>query len=361
MGGSSNKPKTTAGLDLGDKYSYLCFIDQQSGEVMEEGRLRTTPEAFLRRFASKRPMRIAIEAGTHSPWVSRALKECGHEVLVANARKVRLIYGDKRKNDKLDAENLARLARLDPKLLYPLKHRGEECQAHLAIIRSREALVSCRTQLVNHVRGAVKSFGGKLPKCSAMSFHKKAPLHIPEPLWAALLGPILEMIGSLTERIREYDRQLKMLCQEHYPETELLRQVEGVGVLTALTFVLTLEDPYRFERSRSVGAYLGLVPARDQSGDRDPQKHISKEGDQMLRKLLVGGSAHYILGPFAKEDSDLRRHGEKIARGGAKNAKKRAAVAVARKLSVLLHRLWVTGEIYDPLYNTHRHGKQEVA
>ncbi len=291
--------------------------------------------------------------------MSRALKEeCGHEVLVANARKVRLIYGDKRKNDKLDAENLARLAPLDPKLLYPLKHRDENYQAHLAIIRSREALVSCRTQLVNHVRGAVKSFGGRLPKCPAVSFHKKAPLHIPEALWVAL-GPILETIGSLTERIREYDRQLKMLCQEHYPETELLRQVEGVGVLTALTFVLTLEDPYRFERSRSVGAYLGLVPARDQSGDRDPQKHISKEGDQMLRKLLVG-SAHYVLGPFG-QDSDLRRHGEKIASRGGKNAKKRAAVAVARKLSVLLHRLWVTGEIYDPLYNTHRHGKQEVA
>ena len=120
-----------------------------------------------------------------------------------------------------------------------------------------------------------------------------------------------------------------------------MRQVEGIGPLTALTFVLTLEDPYRFEKSRSVGAYLGLVPATDQSGDRDPQKRISKEGDEMLRKLLVG-SAHYILGPFGS-DSDLRRHGEKIASRGGKNAKKRAAVAVARKLSVLLHSLWVAG------------------
>jgi transposase len=247
---------------------------------------------------------------------------------------------------------------VDPKLLYPLKHRGEDSQAHLAIIRSREALVSCRTQLVNHVRGAVKSFGGRLPKCPAVSFHKKAAEHIPQALWAAL-GPILETIGSLTERIREYDRQLETICQEHYPETDLLRQVEGVGVLTALTFVLTLEDPYRFERSRTVGAYLGLVPARDQSGDRDPQKHISKEGDEKLRKLLVG-SAHYILGPFGS-DSDLRRHGEKIASRGGKNAKKRAAVAVARKLSVLLHRLWVTAEVYDPLYNTHRRQEQEAA
>jgi transposase len=361
MDGSSEQPKMTAGLDLGDKYSYLCLIDQQSGEVIEEGRLRTTSEALRRRFSSEqRPLRIAIEAGTHSPWVSRLLEqECGHEVLVANARKLRLIYANKHKTDEIDAENLARLARMDPKLLYPLKHRGEEGQAHLAIIRSRQALVSCRTQLVNHVRGAVKSFGARLPKCPARSFHKRASEHIPEALWEAL-GPILEQIGSLTERIREYERQLETISKERYPhETELLRQVEGIGPLTALTFVLTLEDPHRFDKSRTVGAYLGLVPATAQSGDRDPQKRISKEGDEMLRKLLVG-SAHYILGPFGK-DSDLRRHGEKIASRGSKNAKKRAVVAVARKLAVLLHHLWVTGELYEPLYNTHRRAQQEAA
>jgi transposase len=352
--GSRRKPSMTVGIDLGDKYSYLCLLDTDSGEVIEEGRLRTNPEALRRRFSSEQqPLRVAIEAGTHSPWVSRVLEECGHEVLVANPRKTRLIYSNKRKTDEIDAENLARLARLDPKLLYPLKHRGEDAQAHLAILRSREALVSCRTQLVNHVRGAVKSFGYRLPKCPAKSFHDKVVEHIPEALWPAL-EPILETIGSLTQRIREYDRQLETICQEHYPETDLLRQVEGVGALTALTFVLTLEDPYRFAKSRTVGAYLGLVPARDQSGDRDPQKHISKEGDEMLRKLLVG-SAHYILGPFGS-DSDLRRHGEKIASRGGKNAEKRAVVAVARKLSVLLHRLWVTGEIYDPLYDAHRRG-----
>src|ERR687897_3716178 len=150
--GSKDQPQLTAGLDLGDKYSYLCLIDTVSGEVMEEGRLLTTPEALVRRFSSEQPpMRIAIEAGTHSPWVSRVLEECGHEVLVANARKLRLIYANKRKTDEIDAENLARLARLDPKLLYPLKHRGQEGQAHMALIRSRQALVGCRTQLVNHV------------------------------------------------------------------------------------------------------------------------------------------------------------------------------------------------------------------
>jgi transposase len=197
-----------------------------------------------------------------------------------------------------------------------------------------------------------------LPKCPARSFHKRAPEHIPEALRAAL-EPILEQIGWLAERIREYDRQLEAVSKERYLETHLLRQVEGVGTLTALSFVLTLEDPHRFEKSRSVGAYLGLVPATDRSGERDPQRRISKEGDEMLRKLLVG-SAHYILGPFG-QDSDLRRHGQKIASRGGKNAKKRAAVAVARKLAVLLHSLWMSGEAYEPLLNTHRCGGREEA
>jgi transposase len=223
----------------------------------------------------------------------------------------------------------------------------------MAILRSREALVGCRTQLVNHVRGAVKSFGARLPKCPAVSFHKRAAEHIPEALWPAL-GPILEQIGSLTQRIRDYERELEEISKAHYPETQLLRQVEGIGPLTALTFVLTVEDPYRFEKSRSVGAYLGLVPAPDRSGDRDSQKHISKLGDVMLRRLLVS-SAHYILGPFGS-DSDLRRHGEKIASRGAKNAKKRAVVAVARKLAVLLHSLWISAEVYEPLRNADRSG-----
>jgi transposase len=192
-----------------------------------------------------------------------------------------------------------------------------------------------------------------LPKCPARSFHNKAAEHIPEALRLAL-EPILEQIGSLTRRMRDYDRQLETIAKERYPETELLGQVEGIGAFTALTFVLTVEDPHRFEKSRSVGAYLGLVPATDQSGDSDPQKHITKEGDEMLRKLLVG-SAHYILGPFG-HDSDLRRHGEKIASRGGKNAKKRAAVAVARKLAVLLHSLWVSGELYEPLRDAQRRG-----
>ena len=351
----STQHNVTAGIDLGDRYSHLCLLDVESGEVIEESRIATSPEAFERRFSGAEPMLVAIEAGTHSPWVSRMLEDSGHEVLVANARKVRLIYGEGRKTDKIDAEKLARLARLDPRLLSPIKHRGEGSQTHLALVHSRDALVGTRTKLVNHVRGTVKAFGARLPKCTAQSFHHKVAEHLPRQL-APALAAVLEVIASLSERIREYDRRLEEVADESYPETKLLRQVHGVGALTALTFMLTLEDPSRFAKSRQVGPYLGLVPATNQSGKSDPQKRISKQGNELTRKLLVN-CAHYVLGPFG-EDSDLRRHGEKIAARGGRNAKKRAVVAVARKLSVLLHRLWVTAEVYEPLYNASRRGCQ---
>ena len=359
--GSTEQIEMMAGLDLGDKYSYLYVLEADSGEFVEEGRLRTTPEDLRRRFDSQQRLKVAIEVGTHSTWVSRLLEGCGHEVLVANSRKIRLIYGDKRKTDKFDAQKLARLARADPELLYPIEHRGQESQAHLALIHSRDVLVRSRTQLINHVRGTVKSFGARLPKCSAESFHRKVADALPSEL-AEALQDVVATIGSLTERIRDYERRIERVCEQSYPqETGLLRQVAGVGALTSLTFVLTLEDPDRFEKSRTVGAYLGLVPGKDQSGDRDPGKRISGEGDEMLRRLLVG-SAHYILGPFGP-DTDLRRHGEKIASRGGKNAKKRAVVAIARKLSVLLHRLWITGEPYEPLRNARLAGTlgEEVA
>jgi transposase len=227
------------------------------------------------------------------------------------------------------------MARLDLKLLSPLKHRGEASQAHLALLRSREALVSSRTKLVNHVRGAVKSFGGRLPKCSAQSFHKKAATDIPEPLKPAL-EPLLETIESFTTRIRQFDRQLEALAEELYPETKLLRQVNGVGPLSALAFVLILENPERFETSRMVGAYAGLVPARHQSGESDPQKRISKRGDEMLRHLLVS-SSQYILGPFGwgglgsqtprSEDSRAWRQESQETSGGSGSSQARGAAA----------------------------------
>ena len=344
------------GLDLGDKFSYIMIVDQE-GEPIEESRLPTTKTSFQRKFSTFQPCRIAMEVGAHSRWTSHLLRELGHEVLVANARKLRAIYHNPRKDDRADAETLARLARLDPALLSPIHHRSPQAQADLAVLRSRDALVRSRTLLINHARSIVKSSGARLPSCSADSFaHKVAP-DIPEPLHPALL-PILGTIASLTQQIREYDRQIEQLCQDPYPETKLLRKISGVGPLTALGYILTLENPDRFRRSREVGPALGLVPRRDQSGDNDPQLRITKTGDSYLRRLLVG-SAQYILGPFGP-DCDLRHWGLKLAERGGKNAKKRAVVGVARKLAVLLHHLWKTGEVYDPFYQSKSEATESV-
>jgi transposase len=342
----ANASKMTMGIDLGDRYSYFYTLDA-AGENTESGRVQTTRSALQKRFGSCESARVVIEAGTHSPWVSRLLAECGHEVLVANPRKLALIAQNESKDDPVDAELLARLGRVEPQLLSPIVHRGAEAQADLAVIRARDAVVAARTQLVNHVRGAVKSLGERMASCSTRSFARKGASQLPEPLRPAL-EPLLEVLAALTRQIEDYDRQIEEACREKYPETELLQQVGGVGAVTSLAYVLTLEDPHRFGRSRSVGGFLGLHPGRDKSGAQDPELRITKAGDQLLRRLLVG-SAQYILGPFGP-DCDLRRWGLKLASRGRKNAKKRAVVAVARKLAVLLHRLWVGGEVYEPLH-----------
>jgi transposase len=334
------------GLDLGDQHSYVTIIDQD-GELIEESRLPTTKASFQQKFSTLQPCRVAMEVGANSRWVSHLLKELGHNVLVANARKLRAIYQNPRKGDRVDAETLARLARLDPALLSPIHHRSPQAQADLAVLRSRDALVRSRTLLINHARDIVKSTGARLPSCSADSFARKAASSIPQQLQPALL-PVFDIIASLTQQIKSYDQKVEDLCSDGYPETKLLRPVSGVGPITALAYILTLESPHRFHKSREVGPALGLVPRRDQSGDRDPQLRITKTGDDYLRRLMVG-SAQYILGPFGPA-CDLRRWGLKLAERGGKNAKKRAVVAVARKLAVLLHHLWKTGEIYDPLY-----------
>jgi transposase len=280
-------PNRTVGMDLGDRTSHFCVLDE-GGMVVERGKVQTTREGFRKRFEGVTPMRIALEVGTHSPWVSRLLKELGHEVLVANPRKTRLIYENRGKQDSVDAEALARIARLDPKLLYPVEHRPESVAQDLAVLRARDALVRTRTLLVNHVRGAVKATGYRVKKCSTRTFSDQAVDQIPPE--------VLEALSSV------------------------LTTIEVVS-----TQILTLEHPGRFRKSRAVGPYLGLVPARSQSGDSDPQLRITKEGDSLLLRLLVQ-SAQYILGPFG-EDCDLRRFGQALSVRGERNAKKRAVVA----------------------------------
>jgi transposase len=325
-----SRQRLTIGLDLGDRNSWYCVVDE-AGRIQREQRVRTTAKALQEAFGAMPRSRIALEIGTHSPWVSRLLSELGHEVIVANARKVRLIGESRKKDDRLDAQTLARLARIDPELLYPVKHRSAQAHADLMMIRARASLVRTRTGLVNTARGLAKSYGERLRGCNVRNMDAEK---------AEGLSP-------------ELQRALEpLLAQTSYRQVESLKQIKGVGTLIALTFLLTLEDPHRFPKSRDVGGYLGLQPGRRNSGASEPQLHISKEGDPYLRTLLVQGAQH-ILGPFGI-DCDLRRWGLKLAERGGRNGKKRAIVATARKLAVLLHHLWVSGEVYEPLHNRSR-------
>jgi transposase len=343
----------TIGVDLGDKRSEVCGLDQAGGDVLLRDNVPTSQAGLEKLFGSLPSSLVVLEVGTHSPWVSRLLTSLGHQVLVANARRVRLVYQNPSKSDRIDAESLARLARVDPKLLCPVQHRDENQQAHLAILRSRDALVRVRTQLVNHVRGSAKALGTRLSKCTVEVFPDKVGGQLPEELGVALNG-VLQIITGLTKQIRQLEHTVQQVAREHYPEVATVMQIKGVGVLSAMRFTLTLQDPGRFRRNRAVGAFVGLTPRRDQSGRSDPQKRITKAGDSALRWTLMQCS-HYILGPYGP-DTDLKRFGKKLSERGGKNAKKRALVAVARRLAVLMLSLWKTGEVYEPL----RHAQATV-
>ncbi len=335
------------GLDLGDQYTHFCVMDRGQ-QVLERGRFRTTPEAVREAFAERHRSPVVLEAGSQSPWISALLGELGFDAMVVDPRKIDLISRSHRKTDTKDAELLAELALGVPRLLGRVTHRKPSEQAALTILRSRDLLVRQRTSAVLHVRGTCKAAGVRLRSCSSKSFHRQVLEAVPERLLPAL-EPVLAVLSALEEQIKVCDKKLKQLTAE-YPVTSLLQQVNGVGLITSLGFVLTIGDPSRFQKSRDVGSYLGLCPRVRQSGDSNPQLRISKCGDPFMRRTLVQ-AAHYILGPHGR-DSDLRRYGERLHQRGGKAAKKRAVVAVARKLAILLHRLWMTGEAYDPLRNS---------
>ena len=339
-------PQITIGVDLGDKKHRYHIVDQ-AGNDMARGNLANTREAFSG-FAAKYPgARVAMEVGTHSPWISEHLRSAGCEVHVANARKLRAIYENDRKSDERDAEMLARIARLDTTLLKPVSHISQDAMTDRLVLGARDQLVESRKSLIQSVRSSVKSIGYRIGSCSATVFGRKAREVLGENA-AAMRGlePMLAAIESVNASIAELDAEVERLGRERYEITKRFRQVTGVGPVTSLAYVLAVEDPWCIGKTRDVGAYFGIVPRRDQSGDVDKALGISKTGNAYVRKLLVQ-CAQYILGAHGP-DSDLRRFGLKLAERGGKAAKKKAIVAVARKLAVLLLSLWKSGEDYDP-------------
>lgn len=334
----------TIGLDLGDRRHRFCVLDG-AGEVVEEGSVGNDRGALGALCVRYPGALLVLEAGCHSPWVSRYLEAQGGRVLVANPRKLRAIYQNERKSDRRDAEMLARIGRLDPALLSPVRHGTEEAQADLLRIKLRDSLVRARVALINSVRFTLKSLGYQVPNPSSERFHKVVAAGLPESI-ARMIGPTVQALAELTMRIKLLEREIMQLSLTKYPQSAQLQQIPGVGPITALYFVLKIEDPGRFAQVRDVGAYVGLCPKRDQSGANDPHLRITKCGDAYLRRLLVS-AAQYILGPFGPE-SALRQYGLTLAAEGTPRAKKRATVAVARKLAVLLLSLWKSQRPYQP-------------
>lgn len=345
---SKPAPGITLGIDLGDKKHTFCALSAQ-GEVIAESTCTNTREALQKLSTTCPAARIIIEVGAQSPWISRYLQSLGHEVFVANARKVRAIYQNERKSDAVDARMLARIGRMDPSLLHSISHRSETHQRDLLQIKLRDTLVRQRVNLITSVRFTLKSLGLRLASPSTPTFakHARTQLEEKDATLLPIIEPTLQVLDIINEKIRELDKQIEALCTERYPTTVRLRQIPGVGPVTSLAFTLIIGDAQRFKCSRDVGPYLGLVPKRDQSGTLDKQLGISKTGDAYLRTLLVG-AAHYIMGPFGPP-SDLREHGLHLAARGGRGAKNKAAIAVARKLAVLMHALWQGQRDYQPV------------
>jgi len=342
------------GVDLGDTKHAICVTDKQ-GNILKEYKIPNT-RAQIDKLAEDYPQSlIAIEVGTHSPWISRLLKSSGQTVIVANARKLRAIYQNDRKCDKLDAQMLSKLARVDPELLHPIEHSREDTQLDFLLIKMRGTLVDQRVNLINSIRGALKALGIRLPSATSTGIAKKARLFLEKnyPDILPSISPMLDILDQLKIRINDYDKSIDRLIAKKYPSAQRIQKIGGVGPITALSFVLTIERAERFEDPRDVGAYIGLVPRRDQSGDTDKQLPISKSGNRYLRKLLVQ-CAQYNLGHFG-QDSDLRRYGENLYLSkGSKSAKRKAVIAVARKLSVLMLTLWQRECDYEPLKNANK-------
>jgi transposase len=336
--------EVTIGLDLGERRHRFCALDSR-GEVVEEGSVLNDRASLARLTARYGGALAVMEAGAHSPWVSRYLEGLGWQVIVSNPRKVRAIYQHERKSDQRDALMLARIGRMDRALLYPIRHGSEEAQQDLLRIKLRDSLVRARVALINSVRFSLKSLGYGVSNPSSERFHKVAMESLPEVV-REMIAPSVQALAELSARIAVLEHEIRVLARTKYPQTLWLQQVPGVGAITALYFVLKIEDPKRFKKVRDVAAYTGLCPRRDQSGASDPQLRISKRGDGYLRRLLVS-AAQYILGPFGPQ-SALREYGLRLAADGTTRAKKRAVVAVARKLCVLLLSLWKNQSPYQP-------------
>jgi len=331
---------TTIGIDVSDRTSKICVMRKTpDGErrIVIETTCATTREGFSEVLSKlDRSWPIAFETGTHCRWMNKHFKCLGFTTFLANPGKVPSITKSNTKNDRNDARELARLAIADVSMLHPVKLRDEIYQQMLRYHRGRNELICVRTKLISQLRGFAKSIGCRLEGCSTERFHK-----LDTSLWPPELEsvgwPIMDVIEVVNLKIKAFEKSIRDLAEapEFKDMVERVRVVYGVGEIGSTAFVAIIGgDPSRFEHSRDIGAYLGLIPRQDQSGDKDKQLHITHAGSALVRTVLVE-CAGVVLQSNAKE-TDLKLKGIRIAMNGGGIARKRARTAVARGLAVTM-------------------------
>lgn len=333
---------TTIGMDLGNKVHKIIGLNEHGKEVLrcEVENTKAAVEAFFKEHADAT---IAMETGTCCRWVSKLARLHCHDAIVGNARKLRAIWQSKQKNDWNDAHMIAALARASRELFHPVMLRDDEHHDLYQLIQLRDISVRQRTQTINAIRGMCKAAGDFVRKCDAQGLFRHLE-YIPETQ-AWKFRPLIERLGAIAENIQQYDWLIQDYADAHFKtQVALLRTIPGVGLITSCMFVALIQDPKNFGNPRDAGCYFGLTAGQDQSGDKDAPMHVTKAGNTQMRKLLVT-AANYILRD-SSPDSAIKRYGQRICARGGKIARRKAKIAIARKLSVVMMSMLQSGESY---------------
>lgn len=338
---------TIIGIDLGDKKHAVVGLDDKANIVLKRWvpNKKEDLEALFRR---NRGAVFGMETGTHCRWISMLCRECGCEVYVGNAHRLRSIFGNTHKNDMRDAEEIARLLNGDKRHFHPVQLRDAEHQNLVQLVKMREMVMSQRTKSAGAIRGMAKANGVRLPASDADSLHRKLADVIdtlPDNL-QLLLRPQIGLLEKLCETIREYDRLIRDYRNEHFrKECDLLETIPGVGPVNAAAFVAFTGDVRRFRHARDVGPYYGLTAGRDQSSSKDEPKRITKEGNEFVRHLLVNAANLIMQGRC--RNTELLQFGLRVWGNRGKVAKRKAKVALARKLAVTMAAMLRSGTPYN--------------
>jgi len=352
---------TTIGIDVSDRTSKICVMRKMpDGErrIVIETTCATTREGFEEVLAKlDRSWPVAFETGTHCRWMDKCFRRLGFPTIIANPGQVPSITKSNKKNDRNDARELARLAIADPAMLHPVFLRDEVYQQMLRFHHARNMLISQRTQTINQIRGFAKSLGYRIECSSTESFHEVSRADWPKELEEAV-WPIMGTLKVINLKVKAYDKLIEKLAEkpEFKPMVDRARVIYGVGIIGSTVLIAAIGGrPDRFTHARDVGAYLGMTPKQDQSGDTDKQLHITHAGSDIVRTALVE-CAGVALMTNAKE-TDLKLKGLRIALRGGKIARKKAKIAVARSMAVtIVALLQKPDEEYVPLSETGKKG-----